>query len=150
MIAPISDQNITIGRNATFLCNVTDGDDGSIMYSWERDAVSLSDDGRITGTETDTLIIVDVTDSDEGMYTCIATNGGGNSTSTNPAMLTIRKSQYSTSTVVPTYKLMQTLGGNVKIILRPTYNYMLQSETALSFYHNMSLPLVFFCTASCI
>ena len=108
MIAPISDQSITIGRNATFLCNVTDGDDGTIMYSWERDAVSLSDDARITGNETDTLTIVNVTDSDEGMYTCIATNGGGDNTSSNPAMLTIRKSQYSTSTVVPTYNLMQT------------------------------------------
>ena len=91
VIAPISDQSITVGRNATFLCNVTDGNTGLITYSWERDAVLLSD-GQIAGAETDTLTIVDVTDSDEGEYNCTATNDQGNSTS-NPAMLTIRKSQ---------------------------------------------------------
>ena len=92
MIAPISDQSITVGRNATFLCNVTDGNTSLITYSWERDAVLLSDDGHIAGAETDTLTIVNVTDSDEGEYNCTASDDQGNSTS-NPAMLTIRKSQ---------------------------------------------------------
>ena len=106
VIAPISDQNISIGRNATFLCNVTDGNTGLITYSWERAAVLLSnDDGQIEGAETDTLTIVNVTDSDEGEYNCTATNDLGNSTS-NPAMLTIRKSRYIIVYVLYLFRLM--------------------------------------------
>ena len=94
MIAPIVSQSATVGRNVIFVCNITAGDDGSITYSWERDAVPLNDDERITGNETDTLTIVDVTDADEGGYTCTATSarGVGRSTSSNAAMLTICKS----------------------------------------------------------
>ena len=96
MIAPIVSQSATVGRNVIFVCNITAGDDGSITYSWERNAEPLNDDERVTGNETDTLTIVGVTDADEGGYTCTATSarGVGGSTSSNSAMLTICKSQY--------------------------------------------------------
>jgi|GEM_PF-3302786 len=58
-----------------------------LTYQWRKDGVAISDDGRITGTNTDLLYIDPWIESDSGAYDVVATNPLGSATS-NPAGLT--------------------------------------------------------------
>ena len=55
------------GTSATFSCAV-DADEP--LYQWERDGIPLVDDGRISGSQTNLLTILDTSDADEGSYAC--------------------------------------------------------------------------------
>lgn len=57
-------------------------------YSWEKDGLALSNGGRISGADSDNLIITNVVNTDEGDYTCVITSSCGSSTS-NTAVITI-------------------------------------------------------------
>ena len=45
-----------------------------LNYTWHKDSTPLADDGRITGAETNRLVIYNITDADAGEYHCIVTN----------------------------------------------------------------------------
>jgi serralysin len=61
---------------------------GATSYRWRKNGVDLSDDGRVSGSTTDTLQISSTVMADAGSYTLAATNGCGVGQS-NPATVTI-------------------------------------------------------------
>ncbi len=90
-VSLIPDMVVTTGRNATFHCNVTSSN-GTVTYVWMANTIPLSDGTQdsgsvVTGSNSDTLFIVGVTDKDEGLYSCNATDAVTTTTS-NSARLT--------------------------------------------------------------
>jgi len=78
-----SSQNINITQTAIFTCNATGYD---VSYQWTIGSGSFP--SKVTGINSNTLVIPDVRSSDDNTYTCIARNNGG-SVSSNAAQLTI-------------------------------------------------------------
>jgi hypothetical protein len=62
--------------------------DGALQYQWQRNSISLSDDGRISGASTPDLRISDVSFDLVGDYACVVTNDVGSVVS-KPAALDI-------------------------------------------------------------
>ena len=52
--------------------------DAPISFRWTHLGRTLFNGGRISGANTDTLVITGLTEGDNGTYTCIATNAHGN------------------------------------------------------------------------
>ena len=48
-----------------------------LAFEWRRDGTALEDDGRIVGSHTDTLRILDANLGDAGTYVLVASNAGG-------------------------------------------------------------------------
>ena len=67
------------------------------MYKWQWNDVNLSDEGNVSGTNTNTLTIASVGKSNEGMYKCDVSNAAGAITSTNAVQLTVHKYCFSCS-----------------------------------------------------
>lgn len=76
-IQPLS-QEVSIGSPVTFTVNANGS---SLAYQWQKDGVSLSDGGNISGSTTNVLYISSATVSDAGAYTCIVTGSCGSSVS---------------------------------------------------------------------
>ncbi len=74
-----------IGADACFDVYLDTGV-GEIAYQWRRDGFELSDGGKITGANTDTLCISNVARSDEATYDVVITDDCGSITS-EPAQL---------------------------------------------------------------
>ena len=71
--------NVTVltGQSVILTCSATGTD---VVYQWMRNGVIISDDNS------NVLRINEVKQSDDGIYQCIASNKGGNTTS-NPATI---------------------------------------------------------------
>ena len=89
-VHPVDQTSIVPGSDVSF--SVTATGTAPLSYQWQKDGVSLTDGGSITGATTATLTITGVMESDEGGYRCVATNSLGIDTS-NAAMLNVGKSQ---------------------------------------------------------
>ena len=76
--------SVNLRETATFTCSATGY---NVQYQWTRGSGSFPND-RVTGINTDTLVINDVRSSDDNTYTCVASNRGG-SVSSNAAQLTV-------------------------------------------------------------
>ena len=64
---------------------------GSLLeYQWQRDGIDLTDEVKLSGTNTSNLTITDVLEEDGGNFTCIVSNILGNVTS-RAAELTVCK-----------------------------------------------------------
>ena len=74
------------GASANFTVAATG--DGTLTYQWQRNAVNLTDDARITGSTSTTLNIDSVVQEDAGDYGCVVTAGCGPATS-GSATLTV-------------------------------------------------------------
>ena len=59
-----------------------------LYYQWRKDAFVMADGGNITGAQTSTLTVSNVSKSDDGNYTVVVTNASDNATSTG-ATLTV-------------------------------------------------------------
>ncbi|MCG8700239.1 MAG: immunoglobulin domain-containing protein [Bacteroidales bacterium] len=81
-----TDKTICAGQSAS-LSVTADGD--NLSYQWKKGGVSLSDGGRITGTNTTTLNIANAVLTDEGSYTCEVTGSCGTAIS-NIAFVEVR------------------------------------------------------------
>lgn len=64
------------GGTATFTAQA-DGFPRVTSVQWKKDGVALTDDGRISGAKTTTLVITNVSASDAGSYTLTATSSRG-------------------------------------------------------------------------
>ena len=71
------DLMIQPGQEAVFAIAALDAD----SYQWLDDGQPLSDGGRISGATSNTLTISSVIKTDQGQYSCVATNTGGSTTS---------------------------------------------------------------------
>ena len=76
-------QNSNLTQSAVFSCFAT-GDD--VRYQWTIGSGLFP--SKVTGIDTNTLVIPDVRSSDDNTYTCTIRNDGGSVTS-NPAKLTV-------------------------------------------------------------
>ena len=65
-------------------------DAGTLSYQWQRNGVDIAPTPGVSGTNTSTLTIVSVQESNEGMYRCVVTNDAG-STNSNTSQLTVCK-----------------------------------------------------------
>ena len=70
-------------QTATFTCSATGY---NVNYLWKIGSGSFP--SKVTGINTDTVVIPDVRSSDDNTYTCTISNDGGSVTS-NPAKLTV-------------------------------------------------------------
>ena len=93
------DGNKCEGDDAIFVITAA----GNITsYQWQKDGVNLSDNAQITGSDTETLSITNLTVADSGVYTCIVTGVCGNDVS-NPANLAV-----SPNTVITSHPVTKT------------------------------------------
>ena len=79
-----SSQSVDLTQTVTFTCNAIGY---NVSYQWTIGSGSFPTD-RVTGINTDTLTITDVRSSDDNTYTCVASNEGGN-VSSSAAQLTV-------------------------------------------------------------
>ena len=75
--------NVDLTQTATFTCSATGY---NVNYKWTIRSGSFP--SKVTGINTNTLVIPDVRSSDDNTYTCVASNEGG-SVSSNGAKLTV-------------------------------------------------------------
>ena len=78
-----SSQSVDLTQTATFTCSATGY---NVSYNWTIGSGSFP--SKVTGINTNTLVIPDVRSSDDNTYTCVASNEGG-SVSLNGAKLTV-------------------------------------------------------------
>ena len=69
---PPSPQSVDLTQTATFTCSAT-GDD--VQYQWT--IASGSFPSKVTGINTNTLVVPDVRSSDDNTYSCTISNDGG-------------------------------------------------------------------------
>lgn len=81
-----SSQTATVGDSVTF--RVVAAGSPTPTLQWQKDGANLANGGRISGATSDTLTLTNLTSSDAGSYTAVATNSGGSVTS-NAATLTV-------------------------------------------------------------
>ena len=79
---------ITSSQNASFSAAASGSP--APTFKWQKDAVDISDGGRVSGATTSTLTITGALSTDAGSYRAVATNASGAVTST-AATLTVNK-----------------------------------------------------------
>lgn len=75
------------GTTATFSIQAVGS--SAISYQWHKNGTSLSDGGTIAGATTNTLIITNIAEANEGNYSCIVTNLSGNKTSDTASLIVL-------------------------------------------------------------
>lgn len=64
-----------------------------LSYQWRKDGISLKDDGRVSGTGSNTLSIAEVLPGDAGAYSVLVTNAEGFVTSSNAVFIVAERLQ---------------------------------------------------------
>ncbi len=67
-----TNQTLNAGATATFSASAVGG--GPLGYQWRKNGLNISDDGRITGTDSGTLSISNISSLDAGSYSVKITN----------------------------------------------------------------------------
>ena len=92
-------QSVNLTQTATFTCSATGY---NVRYEWRIGSGSFPN--KVTGRNTNTLVIPDVRSSDDNTYTCVASTEGGSVTS--DAALTVTG-----------MTMMMLLGDSVNVVL---------------------------------
>ena len=82
LLEPFS-QSVYLSQTAVFICFASGHE---VKYQWT--IRSRSFPNKVTGINSNTLVIPDVRSSDDNTYSCVASNEGGN-VSSNATRLTI-------------------------------------------------------------
>ena len=85
-----SSQSVNLTQTATFTCSATGY---NVSYQWEIRSGSFPD--KVTGINSNTLVIPNVRSSDENFYTCVISNEAG--MRRNGARLTVTGNEYDDS-----------------------------------------------------
>jgi len=98
-----TDQRVLLTHAATFAA--AGAGTGPLYYQWHLGGVPLSDDGRITGATTPTLVIQNVQSNDVGGYTLVVSNtlGTASSAVANLTLATVRYVNAANPTPAPPY-----------------------------------------------
>jgi len=78
---------VDVGQQATLN---TASFDPNASYQWRRAGISLVDDARISGTNSEALTINDAQLTDTNAYTCFVVDSTGESEESIPAILAVR------------------------------------------------------------
>ena len=78
-----SSQSVDLTQTVTFTCSATGY---NVSYQWTIGSGSFPN--KVTGINSNTLVIPNVRSSDDNTYTCVVSNRGG-SVSSNAARLTV-------------------------------------------------------------
>ena len=101
---PPSPQTVDLTQTATFTCSATGY---NVTYEWRIGKRQFP--SKVTGINTNTLVISDVRSSDDDTYRCVASNEGGSrgaGGNQNAARLTVTG-----------MTMMMLLGGSVNVVL---------------------------------
>jgi hypothetical protein len=80
-------QNTCLGGAAQFTVAASGG--GALTYQWQKDGIDLGNGGDVSGADTSTLQLANISGDDTGNYRCIVSGGCATATS-NEAALTLR------------------------------------------------------------
>jgi len=84
---PPASQTLYPGRTGRF--SATASGSAPLVYRWQKNGTNLVDGSNISGAQTGSLVVSNVSAADAGGYTLVVTNSVGAVTSTPPAMLTV-------------------------------------------------------------
>ena len=91
IVAPVNitshpvNMTVNITKEATFSVEATGG---GLTYQWRKNDISLSEvAGKLEGVNSPTLMVFNAQVGDEGFYSCVVTNGAGESEISNKAFL---------------------------------------------------------------
>jgi hypothetical protein len=87
LLAQPSDSVLMVFSTANFSVIATGAPPFS--YQWQKDGISLSDDGRITGVVSASLTIANLQTTDSGQYSVIVSNAFGTAQSTNASLTVV-------------------------------------------------------------
>lgn len=80
----------TVGEGDEVILHAyADGIPTQLYYQWYKNGEAISDVGKYSGTQTDTLTITDIDDDEEGNYTCKVTNDLSQEKGTNNIEITV-------------------------------------------------------------
>jgi len=74
-ITSLNDQMVAMGTNLVLNC-LSQGD-VPLNYQWSFSEGTLDNDGRVSGLTSNTLTITEITETDNGTYTCTVMNDHG-------------------------------------------------------------------------
>ncbi len=83
-----SSQNLDEGDTLTLFIGYNQGNPPETTFEWRKDDILLINGGRISGADTQTLVIEDVEQGDEGSYICTVSNIVGSNES-SAAIITV-------------------------------------------------------------
>jgi hypothetical protein len=89
IITPPASRTNAIGSEATFTVEASGGE--PLSYQWQQNVTNLTNGGRITGVNTNTLTIQEIGLSDAGSYRVWVTNAVGDLAVSADAVLTVTK-----------------------------------------------------------
>ena len=61
----------------------------NLMYQWLKDGAPVVDGSQYSGASSSTLTVVAVEQDDDGLYSCIVSNGAGSVTSRSAQLISI-------------------------------------------------------------
>ena len=100
------------GDNIVFAVNAAGN---SLVYQWKKDGGNVSDDGNMTGANTASLSIANISQPiHQGTYTCVVTGTCGSATS-DPALLTVSSVTTITSQPLPSIPICQNASTNISV-----------------------------------
>ena len=98
-----SPQSVNLTQTATFTCFATGYD---VQYEWTIGSGSFP--SKVTGINTNTLVIPDVRSSDDNTYGCVVSNEGGSRGAGSQAVVRL---------TVTGMTMMMLLGGSMNVVL---------------------------------
>ncbi len=91
-------QSVTNYAGSTTVFNVTAGGTAPLTYQWQKNGTNMADSGHITGSQTSSLTISNISVSDGAAYDVIV-SGLGSVTSAPPAILTVNTQTNQSPTI---------------------------------------------------
>jgi hypothetical protein len=104
--------DLTVNKGERVQFDVTAIGPGPLIYRWRKNSINLTDNARVTGTATSSLIITNALQADEGTYSVMVSNTVNTLVSSN-AVLVVHSPP--SITLQPTSKLKTTQGTGVTL-----------------------------------
>jgi len=84
-------ENVIVDAGETGTLSVVPSDPGS-SFEWLRNGVAVVDDGRVSGSDSEMLVVLDSMSSDTDTYRCVVTDGAGVIQESDIAVFAVRGS----------------------------------------------------------
>jgi parallel beta-helix repeat protein len=87
----------------------------TLTYQWRKDTTPLSNGGRVSGADTDTLAISDTVPGDNGSYDVVVTDGVGQQVTSTAASLTVTAAPGLPTITIPTSVPVASTGNTASV-----------------------------------